>query len=260
VLSAPAAQAADHGDGAGVGALMSAGDIADVFSWMNADASKINLVMTFKPSADTTTEFSDAVQYNFRLASYPSFISTLTGTMPGAKSRVTCTFSTDQKISCWVVNGTDTVDYVTGDASATTGISSDSGKIKVFAGLRNDPFFFNLAGFRQATAAVYSAVAGGLAPDPTTGCFDLGSPTDPASTAAALIGLLTSDCTGGADGVDFFSPMTATSNANCPTDDTYFINQPFSGNVLAIAVQIDKTLVTDATNNVLAVWASTNMP
>jgi hypothetical protein len=258
VLSAPAANAADHGDGAGVGALMSAGDIADVFSWMNADASKINLVMTFKANADATTEFSDAVQYNFRLASYPSYISTLTGGMPGAKSRVTCTFSTDQKISCWVVNGTDTVDYVTGDASATTGISSASGKIKVFAGLRNDPFFFNLVGFRQATAAVYSAVAGGLAPD-ASGCFPLGDPTDPSSTAAALIGLLQSDCSGGAPGVDFFSPMTATSNADCPASDPSFVNQPFSGNILAISVQIDKTLVVDDTNNVLAVWASTNM-
>ena len=56
----------------------------------------------------------------------------------------------DPEDSCWL--GTD--EYVTGDASAITGLTSADGKLKVFAGLRADPFFFNLDGFHHAEATV----------------------------------------------------------------------------------------------------------
>jgi hypothetical protein len=250
------AQAADHGDGAAVGAVDGLADINDVFAWMNGDASRINLVMTVKPNADATTEFSDAVQYNFRLAAHPDYATTvlMPDQAPARRVRVTCTFDAAQTISCWVVDGTTTLDYVTGDASDPAGITSASGKVKVFAGLRNDPFFFNLAGFRVATSAVYDAVADGLTPD-ASGCFALDQ-----ATRTTLLGALTSGCAGpGSDAFNFFDKRDDANNADCPADDTYFINQGLSGNVLAISVQLDKTLVVDDANPVLGVWASTNM-
>jgi hypothetical protein len=250
------AHAADHGDGAAVGAVDGLADINDVFAWMNADASRINLVMTVKPNADATTEFSNAVQYNFRLAAHPDYATTvlMPDMEPARRVRVTCTFDEAQVISCWIVDGTTTLDYVTGDASSPTGIMSTSGKVKVFAGLRNDPFFFNLVGFRQATSAVYDAVVGGLAPD-ANGCYNLDD-----ATRGTLISALTSGCAGpGSDAFDFFDKKNDANNADCPATDTYFINQGLSGNVLAISIQLDKTLVVDEANPVLGVWASTNM-
>ena len=63
---------------------------------------------------------------------------------PGTEKNVICTFDngSPQKVSCWV--GTDAY---TGDATSTSGLSSADSKVKVFTGLRDDPFFFNRAGF-----------------------------------------------------------------------------------------------------------------
>ena len=69
----------------------------------------------------------------------------------------------DPEDPCWL--GTD--EYVTGDASAITGLTSADGKLKVFAGLRADPFFFNLDGFHHAEATVEGA--SGLTAD-VAGC------------------------------------------------------------------------------------------
>ena len=75
-----------------------------------------------------------------------------------------------------------------------------------------------------------------------------------------MISALQSGCEGpGSPAFDFFAPVNAANNADCPADDTYFVNQGLSGNVLAISVQLDKTLVVDDDNPVLGVWASTNM-
>src|SRR5262249_28672471 len=69
---------------------------------------------------------------------------------------IVCTFDASQRIQCWVGNA----EYIAGDASATAGIASADSKLKVFAGLRDDPFFFNLAGFKATGAAVANAASG----------------------------------------------------------------------------------------------------
>ncbi|MBI3328826.1 MAG: hypothetical protein HYZ81_19245, partial [Nitrospinae bacterium] len=73
--------------------------------------------------------------------------------MAAMESLVICKFAPNQRVQCWGGG-----DYVEGDASQEAGLTSRMGKFKLFAGLRNDPFFFNLAGFAKVAADV-AAVA-----------------------------------------------------------------------------------------------------
>jgi hypothetical protein len=217
LFAAPLALAADHQDGPAATADPSA-DITDVFAWMSSDASKVNLVMDVFPFATGTPLFSNTVQYVFHTSSRPSF-----GTTAAASINVICTFDTAQTISCWAG-----AEYVTGDASSTTGLSSASGKLKVFAGLRNDPFFFNLDGFK-ATVADVTAAKGALTFD-SNGCPELDGPT-----STALVTQLASAPDGGA-------PQ----------------NHFLGANLLAIVIQVDKSVLT-AGGPLVSVWAATHV-
>ena len=216
LLCATSAGAADHQDGAAV-LTDPASDINDVFAWTSPDGTRLNLVMDVFPFATTAARFSDAVQYVFHTSSSAGF-----GMASGASADILGTFDASQAISCWGGG-----EYVHGDASNAAGLASADGKLKVFAGLRDDPFFFNLDGFKATAHDVHNA-AGSLTFD-AAGCPALDS-----TTANALVTQLRSAPGGGA-----------------PTDH-------FAGaNTLAIVVQIDRTLVT-AGGTTVAVWASTN--
>ena len=217
LFAAPLALAADHQDGPAATAEPAA-DITDVFAWMSPDASMVNLVMDVFPFAGATPQFSNAVQYVFHTSSRASF-----GAAVGGTVNVICTFDTAQNISCWAGD-----EYVTGNASSTSGLSSASGKLKVFAGMRNDPFFFNLDGFK-ATVADVTAVKGSLTFDPN-GCPMLDGPT-----ATALVTQLKSAPDGGA-----------------PQD--HFLG----ANLLSLVVQLDKSILT-AGGPVVCVWAATHV-
>jgi hypothetical protein len=217
LFAAPLALAADHQDGPAATADPSA-DITDVFAWMSSDASKVNLVMDVFPFATGTPMFSDTVQYVFHTSSRPSF-----GSASTASVNVICTFTAAQIISCWAG-----AEYVTGDASSASGLSSASGKLKVFAGLRNDPFFFNLDGLK-ATVADVTAAKGSLTFD-TNGC-----PALDGATSTALVTQLKTAPDGGA-----------------PVD--HFLH----GNLLALVVQVDKSILT-AGGPLMSVWAATHV-
>jgi hypothetical protein len=224
-LVATTAMAADHKDGPATTADPTA-DIADVYAFM--DGTNVALAMTVSPFADkTTAKFSDMVLYTWHVTSYNKFGGTKSG-----NNDVICSFATNQTIQCWV----GTKDYVTGDASATTGLTSASGKVKVFAGVRADPFYFYLGspttgGFKKAVADTWAAApalitAGQVNPN--------GCPILP--TAAQT--LLKTDLGVG------------------NTDQTK--NDFASANVLAISIEIDKSLLIANPNDVISVWASTN--
>jgi hypothetical protein len=208
--------ASDHKDGPAVTADPAA-DITDVYAWMSADKSKVDLVMDVYPNAPTGTMFSNAVLYVFHLNSSATFGGTATPT------NIICGFDTAQTITCWVGSG----EMVTGNASVTTGITSASGKTKVFAGLRDDPFFFNLTGFKATTAAVAGAAAS-LTFDPA------GCPALDEATANALVGQLGHGMAGAAATSDFAGQ-----------------------NVQSIVIQIDTALVTPG-GKILGVWGSTH--
>lgn len=208
--------AADHIDSPAAVAEPAA-DLTDLYAWTSPDASKINLIMDATPFAGSDAKFSDAVQYIFHVNSSGGY------GMPQTETKIICEFDAASEIQCWA--GSE--DYAQGDASAEAGLMSVGGGMKVFAGLRNDPFFMEFTGFTNAVSTVVSAAAG-LTFD------DQGCPLVDEGTSGVLVGQLQS----GADGA--------------AASDT------FSGaNVLSLVIQIDKELV-NAGGPLLGVWASTH--
>jgi hypothetical protein len=222
-LSAAPGEAADHRDGPAATADPST-DINDVYSWMSADGKTVYLAMTVFPAATTAAKFSNAAVYALHTTSRATF-----ATMTATPTDVVCTFDQAQKISCWV--GADKANYVSGDASVAAGITSKNGKVKVFAGLRDDPFFFNLDGFNKARTLVMGSAAS-LTFNTTTapGCL-----TGPTAAIDAVVGALSKDTAGTAAGTNFFKTL----------------------NTLAIVLAVDKTLLNTG-GPVMSVWAGTH--
>ncbi len=209
----PPAEAADHLDGPAAMADPAA-DITDFLAWMSPDASKLRMALNVAPFATSDSRFSDAAGYVFHVGSAASFGE------PTTEVDMICSFYSETELECWLGD-----EYVVGDASDPAGITSASGKVRVFAGPRNDPFFFEFTGFTAAVAAVVEA-APNLELD-ANGCPQL----DP-DTAAAIVAMLQSDSMGG------------------PATDT------FAGtNVLALVVELDVDLVNSG-GNYLAAWGS----
>jgi len=220
LTTASLASAADHRDSPATIADPAA-DINDVYGWV--EGGKMILAMTVFPVADMNLKFSDKIQYVLHTESAAGF------GMAGTKTNIIATFDATQKIQLWVGDK----GYVTGDASATAGLTSEDGKIKVFAGLRSDPFFFNLEGFLDAVSTVTTVAA----MNPPVLMFDpSGCPNVDAATSAVLVDMLQSTQMGAGPAVDFFGML----------------------NTLAIVIEVDKALLTGG-GNFVNVWASTNM-
>lgn len=209
------ALAADHAD-APAAASEPLADIADLYAWMTPEADKLNLVITVAPFATQETAWSDAVVYAFHVGSSMGY------GMAGAEATILCKFYDPTHIECWAGD-----EYVTGAVGDAAGLTSDGGGLKVFAGLRDDPFFMELTGFQNAVGAVIEA-APNLAFD-AAGC-----PAVDEATSAVLVGALTSG------------------NDGAPASDTLA-----GANVMALVVQVDKALVTSG-GPLLSVWASTH--
>lgn len=220
---ASAAIAADHLDGPGTKAAAFA-DINDVYSFLDGDQAV--LVMTVYPAAPVDAKFSDTTQYVFHTTSGSGFgeaASTLD---------IVCTFTKDQMITCLAGEGPamPVMDSACGDAHVDAGLKSSNGMMTVYAGLRKDPFYFNLAGFKK-TVSIVEGAAGSLVFDPT------GCPAIDAGTSMALVNQLkSSDASPAGPPEDFFAPL-----------DT-----------LAIIVKLDKALLTKG-GPIVSTWASTSM-
>jgi hypothetical protein len=208
--------AADHGDVPAAGNDPTA-DITDLYAWMSADRSKLNLVLDVMSNAGPTATFSPAVAFVFSVSSSQAYGS------PQQSAPLTCKFIDTTNIECWL--GTE---YVVGNPNVAEGITSASGKLRVYAARRDDPFFLEYTGFSNAVnEAVKQAGAGKVG-------FLQGCATLTPDQQTALFGLLTH----GADGA--------------PPSNT------FAGQaVLALVVQVDKTLVNGG-GPILSVWASTH--
>jgi hypothetical protein len=144
------------------------GDIQSLYAWMDADATHLNLVMTVSPFDDGTTAFGPGFQYVFHVGVHDSLGS------PSLKEDVLilCQFPGATEIECWVGNT-----YLRGTPSLTDGLYSDNRMVRVFAGRRSDPFFFNGAGFENARAQLRTY----LPPPGQVRC-----PQIPAAEAAAI--------------------------------------------------------------------------
>lgn len=225
--------AADHLDSETLAPLALA-DINDVYSWMSADGAKVNLVMTVSPN-DAGRSFGAGVQYVFHVTSKPGAPDAVVAAPGGVESRVVCTFESNTSAQCWVVGANGVKDYVTGDPSNTAGITSTLGKLRLFAGRRSDPFFFNLQGFRDGAEYLRTEVV------PDVDSDGASCPTLDTTEAPLLRTLLSS--------------TRPTAAAPCPTNQRDCFA---SLNVLAIVLQVDKALLNATGNTYLSVWASTH--
>jgi hypothetical protein len=142
VIQVPRAYTSDHLDTPTVIADPAA-DIGDIFAWTSADGKRLNLVMDI-----VAHQFSNRLQYVFHVDSGKRFGHT-TGSV-----LIVCQFDVGNNVECWVGHA----DYVRGNASSPAGLEGENHRFRVFAGLRDDPFFNNVKG----TRAAYNVAGAGL--------------------------------------------------------------------------------------------------
>lgn len=145
LLSIPggAALASDHLDTSSVIADPRT-DIGDFYVWTAPDGRRLNLVMTLVGHS-----FSERVDYVFHVGSGRRF-----GATTHAR-RIVCRFR-GARTSCRIGG-----EVAEGDASGPAGLPSRSGRFRVFAGLRDDPFFNNVRGTRAAYQVARAAIDAG---------------------------------------------------------------------------------------------------
>jgi hypothetical protein len=240
VTQAPT-HAADHLDAPAASANPMA-DITDVYAWMDTGANNVNLIMDVSPGdpGGGARSFGPSILYVFHVTSFAAYGAALGAT--GTTTEVICKFDSDTSASCWV----GTKGYVHGDPS--TMVSSTDGKIKLFAGRRSDPFFFNFNGFKDAQAYV-KANAGTIA---AVGSADAaGCPTNAAVLAGAA-GSARAYLSEAAQGSNGHAPCNGSQTTGATQDCFQLLD------VHAIVLQVDKSLLNTGTNTILGVWASTN--
>jgi hypothetical protein len=238
LLFAGRGYAADHLDSDTLGqASLAMADINDVYAWMSTDGSKVNLVMTVSPADPGGRAFGPGVQYVFHVTSKTGLPEDVVAKpASGVTTNVICTFASATSAQCWVSGASGVKDYVEGDPSNTAGTTSSTGKVRLFAGRRSDPFFFNLQGFRAAVTQV-NALRGSLT-------FNAANcPTNLTSMQAGTVRTM-------------MSTAQTTATAPCPANQA----DCFAGlNVMSLVVQVDKSLLNAPGNVFLGVWGSTHM-
>jgi len=156
VLSAALAgptRASDHLDSPATVANPAA-DIADVYAWTSPDGGHLNLVMTIQGHA-----FSDRLAYVLHVDSGKVFGHT------SASTTITCRFAAADAASCTLGHA----DSVSGDLSNPAGLEGRNHHFRVYAALRDDPFYNNVKGLLGAYQAANTAIKNG-APVDAAGC------------------------------------------------------------------------------------------
>ena len=129
-------------------------NIGDLYAWTSPDGKRLNLVMDI-----VGRSFSNKLQYVFHVDSGSRFDKTT------ATTTIVCQFKAAKDAECRVGD----VDVAHGDATDTRGLESLHHRFRVFAGLRDDPFFNNVRGSREAYQVAIDAMKTGAATD-TAGC------------------------------------------------------------------------------------------
>ena len=148
--------ASDHFDSPAMTANPQA-DVGDLYAWTAADGRRLNLVMTVAGHS-----FSDRLRYEFHIDSGKAFGRT------SATTTLSCRFPGPKLADCRL----GTLDAAYGNASDMRGLESRGRRFRVFAGLRDDPFYNNVKGSLAAYAVEAAAVKAG-APVDAGGCAHL---------------------------------------------------------------------------------------
>jgi hypothetical protein len=129
-------------------------DIGDIYAWTSSDGRRLNLVMTIVGHA-----FDKNAEYAFHIDSGPRFPDTT------ARTDIVCRFASMTQADCLI--GRD--ETIQGDPGQTAGLKSASGRSLLFAGLRDDPFFNNVKGSRDAFNLAEATLKQGV-PRDAAGC------------------------------------------------------------------------------------------
>ena len=186
-------------------------DIGDIYAWTSADGRRLNLVMTIVGHA-----LDKNAEYAFHIDSGPRFPDTT------ARTDIVCRFPSKTQADCLI--GRD--ETIQGDPGRPAGLASASGRSRLFAGLRDDPFFNNVKGSRAAFDLAAATLRRGV-PRDAAGC----PAYTPKQTAAILDQWRHTD---GGPARNFLAGWTP----------------------MAIVLEVDLGLV-DRGGAVLAVWADT---
>ncbi len=155
-FAASAIVASDHLDTPTVIADPAA-DVGDLYAWTSADGKRLNLVMTL-----VAHRFSDRLHYVFHVDSGSRFGATTKTTS------IVCRFDAAGEAECWAGDA----DHARGDAGKEAGIEGHKRRFRVFAGLRDDPFFNNVRGTRAALGTASAALRNGPRDDAGCPAFD----------------------------------------------------------------------------------------
>jgi hypothetical protein len=118
-------------------------NIGDIYAWTAADGRHLSLVMDIVGHS-----FSDKLSYVFHIDSGPEFGKTAVTT------QIVCRFPEPAVVDCRLGN----VDRARGDANRVSGLEGARHRFRVFAGLRDDPFFNNVKGTRAAYQVAFAAL------------------------------------------------------------------------------------------------------
>jgi hypothetical protein len=189
-------------------------DIGDLFAWTSYDGRRLNLVMTIVGHT-----FSEDLSYVFHVESGKKFGATT------ATTSIECRITAANVVSCRAGD----VDSVQGNANVATGLEGRNHRFRVFAGLRDDPFFNNVKGSREAYQKAAAGMRNGAKPD-AAGC-----PQFNAATTRAILDEWRH--TDGGPGKNFLVGWTPAS----------------------LVVSIDLDVVSQG-GKMLAVWGTTSTP
>ena len=129
-------------------------DIGDIYAWMSEDRRRLNLVMTIVGHS-----FSPDLEYAFHVDSGQAYADTK------ITESIRCRMPSASLIECKGAK-----DFAIGNASREAGIESRGGHFRLFAGVRDDPFFNNVRGSRDAYLEAATAIELGAPKDPA-GCW-----------------------------------------------------------------------------------------
>ncbi len=148
------ARASDHLDSPSTVANPQA-DVADVYAWMSPEGRQLNLAMTVQGHT-----FSNKVQYVLHVDSGKVFGQTT------ASTAIECRFDAANAIKCEVGR----LDSASGDPTNPAGLEGHNHLFRVYAGLRDDPFYNNIKGLLGAYQAATQATKKKNAIVDTAGC------------------------------------------------------------------------------------------
>ena len=153
VTFAATVRASDHLDSPATVANPQA-DIADIYAWPSRDGKRLNLVMTIQGHS-----FSDKIDYTLHVDSGRTFGHTR------ASTSIVCRFAAANAARCRA----GAADSASGDPSNPAGLAGHHGRFRVYAALRDDPFYNNVKGLLGAYEAANRVIKDG-APVDAAGC------------------------------------------------------------------------------------------